>query len=124
MKINILYLALILCALNSQAQTSTFPVNGATDNRHTIYAFTNAHIQTDPEVAIENGIMLIQDGVILEIGTAVKIPQSAIIYDLKENVFMLRLLIPIQIMECLKLNEGMVAKTTINIVQRRSIRLE
>ena len=83
MKINILYLALILCALNSQAQTSTFPVNGATDNRHTIYAFTNAHIQTDPEVAIENGIMLIQDGVILEIGTAVKIPQSAIIYDLK-----------------------------------------
>jgi len=83
MKINILYLALILCALNSQAQTSTFPVNGATDNRHTIYAFTNALIQTDPEVSIENGIMLIQDGVILEIGTAVKIPQSAIIYDLK-----------------------------------------
>jgi imidazolonepropionase-like amidohydrolase len=69
--------------LFAQGQTSTFPVNGATDNRHTVFAFTNAHIQTDPGVAIDKGTMLVQDGLILDIGTALTIPKGAIVYDMK-----------------------------------------
>lgn len=72
---------IFICAI-ALAQPTTFPVNGATDNRHTVFAFTNAHIQTDPGIAIEKGIMLVQDGLILEIGAAVKIPKGAIIFDL------------------------------------------
>jgi imidazolonepropionase-like amidohydrolase len=64
------------------AQVSTFPVNGARDPRHTIYAFTNAHIQVDPENVIESGTMLVQDGRILAIGAAVIVPKEAVLYDL------------------------------------------
>ncbi len=64
------------------AQVTTFPVNGAPDHRHTIYAFTNAHIQVDPDNAIEKGTMLVQDGRILSIGASVIVPKEAIVYDL------------------------------------------
>ncbi|MEO5643987.1 MAG: amidohydrolase family protein [Bacteroidia bacterium] len=77
--------AAILLALSGfylQAQNPTFPVNGATDNRHTVFAFTNAHIQTDPETVI-NGSMLVQDGLITEIGAGIKIPKGAMVYDMK-----------------------------------------
>lgn len=64
------------------AQTTTFPVNGAADHRHTIFAFTNAYIQVDPENAIDKGTMLVQDGRILAIGASVIVPKEAVIYDL------------------------------------------
>lgn len=64
------------------AQVSTFPVNGAPDNRHTVFAFTNAHIQVDPDNAIANGTMLIQDGRILAVGAAVIVPKEAVTYNL------------------------------------------
>lgn len=66
-----------------QAQTVTFPVNGATDNRHTVFAFTNAHIQQDPETIITSGTMLVKDGIIIEIGTAVTVPKGAVVYDMQ-----------------------------------------
>lgn len=64
------------------AQTQTFPVNGTADHRHTIFAFTNAHIQVDPETVIDKGTMLVQDGMILQIGAAVTVPKGAVVYDL------------------------------------------
>src|ERR1044072_8871590 len=64
------------------AQTQTFPVNGTADRRHTIFAFTNAHIQVDPETVIDKGTMLVQDGMILQIGATVTVPKGAVVYDL------------------------------------------
>jgi hypothetical protein len=46
------------------AQT-TFPVNGAPNNIHTIYAFTNCTLHVDAEVTIINATLLVQDGKIL-----------------------------------------------------------
>ena len=83
MKNTIAFIIAVLSGLFLRAQTTTFPVNGATDNRHTVFAFTNAHIQIDPESSIEKGTMLVKDGLILEIGTTVNIPKGALTYDLK-----------------------------------------
>lgn len=82
MKNTIAAILLVFSALYAQAQNPTFPVNGAPDNRHTIFAFTNAHIQADPETVI-NGTMLVQDGIIIDIGPSVKIPKGAMVYDMK-----------------------------------------
>ncbi len=79
---NIFAVLLALSAIYLQAQNPTFPVNGAPDNRHTIFAFTNAHIQADPETVIE-GTMLVQDGFIIGISAGEKIPKGAIVYDMK-----------------------------------------
>jgi imidazolonepropionase-like amidohydrolase len=74
-----------LCAsLVLQAQpTTTFPANGAADKRHTIFAFTNAHIQTDPETVLDKATMIIRDGIITDIGVAVVIPKGAVVYDMQ-----------------------------------------
>lgn len=71
---------LFLC--NGHAQVSTFPTNGAADNRHTVYALTNAHIQVDPETVIEKGTLLVQDGRILAVGASVIVPKEAVTIDL------------------------------------------
>lgn len=75
--------ASLLLAICIQAQTVTFPSNGAVDNRHTVFAFTNARIQQDPETVIEKGTLLVRDGQIIEVGPAVNIPKGAVVYDLQ-----------------------------------------
>lgn len=77
------FIGAALVAVSLHAQTSTFQDNGAADKRHTIFAFTNAHIQVDAETAIENGTLLVQDGMILETGTSVSIPKGAVIYNMQ-----------------------------------------
>ncbi|MBA3971333.1 MAG: amidohydrolase, partial [Bacteroidetes bacterium] len=71
---------LIVCDAFSQ---ETFPVNGVSNKNHTIYAFTNAKIIVDADETIENGTMVIQDGIIKAVGTKINLPQGAVIYDLK-----------------------------------------
>ncbi|MGZ4159069.1 MAG: amidohydrolase family protein, partial [Bacteroidia bacterium] len=61
----------------------TFPVNGTSNKNHTIYAFVNAKIIVNPDETIENGTMIVQDGLISMIGTKIHVPQGAVIYDLK-----------------------------------------
>jgi imidazolonepropionase-like amidohydrolase len=82
MKNTIAAILMVFAGFYLQAQNPTFPVNGAPDNRHTIFAFTNAHIQVDPETVV-NGTMLVQDGVITDVGTAIKVPKGAMVYDMK-----------------------------------------
>lgn len=82
MKHSILSLLGALVITFSQAQVSTFPVNGAPDKRHTIFAFTNARIQVDPETVIEKGTLLVQDGRILAVGAVVTVPKEAVTYDM------------------------------------------
>ncbi len=66
-----------------KAQT-TFPVNGAPNNSHTIYAFTNCVLHVDADITLDNGTLIIQDGKVIRFGELlIKIPKEAIVVDLK-----------------------------------------
>ena len=61
----------------------TTPLNGVYTPKHTIYAFTNAHIIASAKVEIKNGTLLIQDDKIIDVGSSITIPHNAVIIDLK-----------------------------------------
>jgi imidazolonepropionase-like amidohydrolase len=65
-----------------QAQ-ETFPRNGAYDERTGKYAFTNATIVADPKTKLEGATLLIENGIIKEVGKSVKIPAGTVMVDLK-----------------------------------------
>jgi imidazolonepropionase-like amidohydrolase len=65
-----------------KAQES-FPQNGAHDQRTGRYAFTNATIVSDPQTTITNGTLIIENGIIKEVGKQVKIPNGTVTIDLK-----------------------------------------
>jgi len=58
------------------------PVNGVADPTHSMVAFTHAHLVISPTEEIENGTLIIQDGIVLASGSKVSIPKNAIVYDL------------------------------------------
>jgi len=74
---------LISCVTDFGLAQETFPVNGVFNKNHTCYAFTNARIHKDYEKVIEKGILLIKDGLIVDVGEKVSIPKGAVVYDLK-----------------------------------------
>ncbi len=81
MKIRLLLiLFLIINKINAQI---TFPTNGAPFNTHSIYAFTNATIIVDYETTLKNGIIIVQDGKIINVGEKIDVPKNAIVTDLK-----------------------------------------
>lgn len=81
MKRVLLVLALALIQLGNAQDY--FPKNdGVKTTDNTITAFTHAKIYVTPTEIIDNGTLLIQKGKILEAGTSVSIPKSAIIIDL------------------------------------------
>ena len=61
----------------------TFPVNGIYNKNHNYYVFTNAKIYTDYQTVINNGTLVIKDGVIVQAGEKISIPKGAVVYDLK-----------------------------------------
>ena len=61
----------------------TFPVNGAPNPTHAIYAFRNCTLHIDSKTILTNGVLIIKDGIILEAGEKINIPEGAITYDLK-----------------------------------------
>ncbi|AKD55397.1 amidohydrolase family protein [Spirosoma radiotolerans] len=69
-------------AYSSVAQT-TFPRNGVYDERPGLYAFTNATIIVDPQTTLQNATLLIRDGRIEAVGTAVSVPAGTVVTDLK-----------------------------------------
>ncbi len=82
MKRKLLLLILIGGALGLFAQT-TFPVNGAPDNRTGKYAFTNATIYKSHDQMLENATLVIEDGKILTVGANISIPSGAVVKDLE-----------------------------------------
>ncbi len=60
----------------------TFPQNGAFDDRPERYAFKNATIVVDSKNKITNGILLVENGKIIEVGKNVKIPIGTVVTDL------------------------------------------
>ncbi len=63
----------------------TFPRNGVYDERDGVYAFTNATIYTGVGEPLQKATLLIRKGRIEQIGTAVTIPASAVVYDCKDK---------------------------------------
>ncbi|HNR18767.1 MAG TPA: amidohydrolase family protein [Bacteroidia bacterium] len=73
--------AFLTCA-NTYAQQQTFPVNGINDNRHTVFAFSNAKIYVDYKTIIDSATLIIKDGYIVAVGKTIVIPKDAITYNL------------------------------------------
>ncbi|MBI2280473.1 MAG: amidohydrolase family protein [Bacteroidetes bacterium] len=63
----------------------TFITNGTKNKIQNYYAFKNATIFVDYQTKIENGVLIIKERKVVEVGTtsAVKIPANAVVYDLK-----------------------------------------
>ena len=68
----------------AQAQ-ETFITNGTKNKIQNYYAFKNATIFVDYQTKIENGVLIIKEGKVVEVGAAnaVKIPPNAVVYDVK-----------------------------------------
>jgi len=62
---------------------ATFPVNDVASPKEQCYAFTNATIVKDAATKLQNAILIIRQGKIEAVGTAVVIPKDAVIIDCK-----------------------------------------
>lgn len=78
----ILLTALSILGVSIIYGQTTFPVNGVYDERSRTYAFTHATIVTDPGNTLQDATLLISDGRIIDVGTAVVIPKNAVVEDL------------------------------------------
>jgi imidazolonepropionase-like amidohydrolase len=78
----LLFLTVLFCRNLTVAQT-TFPVNGAPDMKHTVYAFTNCTLHVDAETTIINGVLLFKDGKIIQAAAKADVPKEAVSVDLK-----------------------------------------
>ena len=76
----IFIILLLIYKLNAQ---TTFPVNGAPYVTHTIYAFTNCTLHVDARNFLVGATLVVKDGVIIDAGTSVKIPEGSLVKDLK-----------------------------------------
>ncbi|HYM94069.1 MAG TPA: amidohydrolase family protein [Chitinophagaceae bacterium] len=75
-----LMLAMFCIATSLMAQ-QTFPVNGVADPRSGCYAFTNATIVKDGQTTLSNATLVIRDGKITAVGTAVTVPKDAVVVN-------------------------------------------
>ena len=62
-----------------------FPINGVSDIRDNHYAFINANIIVDYKTNLENGVLVIKNGVVQAVGKGVTIPKGIRVFDLKGN---------------------------------------
>ncbi len=82
MRKSVLFAWLLLLTITTRAQ-ETFPVNGVAEPKANCYAFTNATIVKDAATSISNATMIIRDGKITAVGTAISIPADALVIDCK-----------------------------------------
>jgi imidazolonepropionase-like amidohydrolase len=78
-----LLVLLFFLSLNTFYAQDYFPTGaGVKTTDNTLVAFTNATIYVTPEKILKNGTLLIENGKIINVGTAVKIPKGAKIVNL------------------------------------------
>jgi imidazolonepropionase-like amidohydrolase len=82
MKQCVIFIFAVLFVSGPYCFTQTAPVNGLRSNTPAVTAFTNVTIITSPGKKIDNGTMVIRDGVIEEIGPEVNPPADAWIIDM------------------------------------------
>ncbi len=73
---------IILTLLIGNIFAQVKPVEGLHNNTPRIYALTNATIVAEPGTIIEDGTIIIRDGVITATGSKVSIPEDAFVMDL------------------------------------------
>ena len=74
---------LLLISFSLIAQETTFHTNGPDDYREGWHAFTNVTLYKDYKTKIENAILVIKDGKVVDAGAGVPVPAGAIVHDLK-----------------------------------------
>jgi imidazolonepropionase-like amidohydrolase len=79
----IFLLLLFFLSSNYFFAQETFPINTTSNSNHTVYAFINATIVVNEEQQISNGVLLIKDGLIISAAAGTKLPEGAVVYDLK-----------------------------------------
>jgi imidazolonepropionase-like amidohydrolase len=60
-----------------------FPFTGVKDERYIVYAFNKATVVVSPDKILENATLLIQKEKIIAVGTDIKIPEGAVVYNLE-----------------------------------------
>ncbi|MBL0064630.1 MAG: amidohydrolase family protein [Bacteroidetes bacterium] len=85
-KISTLISGIFLLLFSATHAQETFPVNGTTDPRHTLFAFTKAKIYIDEKTVLDSAVLLVRDGKIVNSGKGLSIPKDAVVFDLKGKV--------------------------------------
>src|SRR5437764_14099187 len=80
-----LWMVGFVLAVSSSAQVTTVPKQGIRENDPRVHALTNARIVAAPGKTIEKGTVLIRNGIIVEVGSDVKVPAEARFWDLSEK---------------------------------------
>ncbi len=78
-----LLLILNFLIFNLHAQIQTYPINGAPNNIHSYYAFKNCTLHIDESTTINNAVLIIKDGLIIDAAEKISLPNGAVVYDLK-----------------------------------------
>ena len=79
----LLSISVFFVALSLSAQ-DYFPKNDGVKSKNTNFtALVNAKIFITPTNQVENGVLLIQEGRVIQVGAEVKLPQNTVIIDLK-----------------------------------------
>lgn len=79
--ITLLIFTLLLQRIN--IAQNTFPSNGAPSNINTTYALVNAVIHVNEELTLNNAMMTVKNGKIVDIGEKLTLPKHAVVIDLK-----------------------------------------
>jgi imidazolonepropionase-like amidohydrolase len=74
--------AMYVLSLQATAQ-NTFPINDVANPREGCYAFINATIIKDAQTTLQNASMVIRQGKIESMGSALAIPKDAVVVDCK-----------------------------------------
>ena len=56
------------------------PINGVQDERHVCYALTQVNIHVNADEVIKNATILVQNGIITNVGSQIAIPQGAVVF--------------------------------------------
>ena len=79
----IVMLSLLLPGIAAAQQTSRIqPVDGLRDNRVRFHALTGARVVVSPGQALDNGTVVIRDGIIQQVGSGLEAPAGAREWDL------------------------------------------
>ncbi len=81
MKRILFFFLTINCTLLVRSQ-GTFPYNGVQDIRDVSYAFVHATIIPRAGEHLDNATLLVKNGLILDLGTDIEIPENAVVFDL------------------------------------------
>ncbi|MCB0641599.1 MAG: amidohydrolase family protein, partial [Phaeodactylibacter sp.] len=79
-------IGLCLLGVSGLIGQETFPYNGVADERSDWYALTGATIYTDHATKLENATLLLREGRIEAVGTAITVPKGAVQVDLSGKV--------------------------------------